>query len=495
MTQSDSITNSIQHVYYKATERNNKKRVWMQGLKLEESGFSCGERFRTEYSTNEGTITLVADKNGDRVVSGRKRKNSSTEAIVELFNTATLKVLGDANRVRADFYNGSIVISIHHHDRKQEEREARLIESIKQGTITKGSLCTGIGMAALAGHQGLSEGGLKSSLEWIVDRERKYLQVAFENNDAVTSRTKIFEASLEEIEPELLTPVDHMQVSLPCTGHSKSGKSKNKLANAESHKTDATALFGLVKIIEAVNPSIIVSENVPEARNSASYTLLKAYLDALGYNIHETELNNQQSGSLEKRKRYWFVAVSKGLVDFDINTIKTYDRQYSTVGDIIEAGHEWSDNQYLKDKAISDLAMGKGFANRNLITHESTSVNTIGRHYQKRRSTEPMLVNEAGKESLLSVNECAKVKSCPLGLIEGVVASTAYQGLGQGIDYNQGRGIAHCIGEYMMSLVLTVSHGIKREAVKTAVFAASAAKVTVGMQGSQSQHLEQQALF
>jgi DNA (cytosine-5)-methyltransferase 1 len=442
----------IQVSYYKATEKQNKKRVWMQGLKLEAAGFTYETKYTTQYNIDTGTITLAVDPSGDRKVSGRK-KGDNVEAIVEVFNAKTLEVLGDVERVRVDFYNGKLVITAHHHDTKQEEREARLKRNLSKGIIKTGSLCTGIGMAAMAEHQGFKEAGIQSSLEWIVDRESKYLQVAVDNNNAVCDGTKIFEASLEELEPELLTPVDHLQFSMGCTGHGKAGKAKNKNALAESHKTDATSLFGVVKIIEAVNPSVITSENVVEAKNSATYILLKSYLEVLGYDVQEVTLNNGQSGSFEARNRYWFVAVSKGIKGFDINTITQYEPQYNQLGDILEGGHTWSDNQYLKDKAITDKEAGKGFK-RNLVNSESTSVNTIGRFYQKRRSCEPMLQNDEGKESLLSVNEVAKVKSCPLSLIKGVVASTAYQGLGQGIDFNQGRGIANAIGKFLKGVVV-----------------------------------------
>lgn len=442
---------ALQHSYYTARQKGNSKRVWMQGLRLSDAGFAHGTSYRTEYNLESSTITLILDENGDRKVSGRK-KGDSVDPIVELFNAKTFEVLGDCNRVRADFYHGKVVISIHKFESKQQERETRLIKNLKKGVLKKGSLCTGIGMAALADYTGLKESGIQSSLEWVVDRESKYLRVGLDNNEAVTHNTTLFESTLEELEPHLLSPVDHIQFSLACTGHGKAGKAKNQNTIAEEHKKDATGIFGLVKIIEAVNPSILVSENVIEAKNSATYILLKLYLDTLGYNIHEKTLDNDQSGSFENRTRYWFVAVSKGLKDFDIDTIQTYEPTIKTMADIMEDEHTWADNTYLKEKAIRDEKAGKGFK-RNLITPESTSVNTIGRHYQKKRSCEPMLVREDGKEALLSVTEVAKVKSCPVSLVKGVVAITAYEGLGQGIDFNQGRGIAHALGCYLKQLL------------------------------------------
>lgn len=437
-----------QHSYAKIADYRGARRVWLEGLRLAACGFDKGAKYNTVYNVGSGTIKLILDDDGSRAVSGRKKGDGYTP-IVDICNADLVKVTGDAQRVRVDFEAGAITITVHHHDAKQAARETAFLNNINGGGITEGSLCAGIGVATAAIHAGLTENGVKSSVSWVVDRERKYLQVAADNNKALSADTVLFEASLEELEPELLAPVDLVQVSLPCTGHSLAGKSKNKIATAEEHATDATALIGLINIINGINPAVIVSENVKEARNSASYLLLKGYLVQLGYNIHEIELDETQAGSLEKRARYWFIAVSAGIDSLDVEKIIKYERSAATVGDILEPvaddAASWSDNQYLKDKAISDKAAGKGFANRCLITGDSVNVNTIGRHYNKRRSTEPMLTRPDGKERLLTPVEHARVKGVPASLVAGLPATTAHEGLGQGITWNQGRGIGALI--------------------------------------------------
>ena len=86
--------------------------------------------------------------------------------------------------------------------------------------------------------------------------------------------TQIFTASLEELEPGCRVR-ECAECFAPCTGHSNSGKAKNKIKNAEQHKTDATAVFGFMRIVQShVNP-VIVSENVPQAQDSATYQLNK----------------------------------------------------------------------------------------------------------------------------------------------------------------------------------------------------------------------------
>lgn len=444
----------LQHTYTKVTEQRGVKRLWLQGLRLEACGFAKGARYRVDLDADTGRLFLVLDAFGPRAVSGKQR-GERWEPIVDLCNADVVRLVGDATRVRVDFERGRLCFSVSHLDRKLAEREARFRREIESGRLTEGTLCAGIGMATAALHEGLSTSGVRSSVSWIVDRERRYLQVAADNNAAVTDGTVLFEATLEEIEPQLLSPVSILQASLPCTGHSPAGKAKNKIVNAEDHRTDATAVFGFMRVVEATMPSVIVSENVIPARHSATYALIRAMLETLDYRLHEIELGPEQSGAVEVRKRWWLVAVSKGLPQIDLSTIPMFAAHYANLGTLLEPIGEddprWSDNQYLKDKQRRDAEAGKGFAQRQLVTGESERIGTAGRGYSKRRSTEPMLVRADGKERLLTPIELARAHGAPESLIAGTSDQVAYEGLGQGIDWMQAVGIGQvvardCIG-------------------------------------------------
>lgn len=438
----------LQHSYVSVTKQRNERRIWLQGLRLTQAGFDKGERYRVDYDMDTHTIQLVKDPHGNRLVSGRK-KMDGYDPIIDLCNAEITQITQGVTRVRVDLTHGQITITTHHFESKKAEREDRLKTHLQQGFITKGDLCVGIGMAAGALKQGFDEQGLKTRLEWVVDRERRYLQVACDNNLAISQDTVLFEATLEELEPSLLRPVDLVQVSLPCTGHSIAGKSKNKIKMAEQHSTDATAIFGLMRTIECCNPSIIVSENVREAQNSATYILLKGMLEQMGYKIHEIVLDNKKSGSFECRVRYWFVAVSDTITQIDLNNIPAFTRRYQQLSDLLESISDddpmWSDNTYLKDKQERDKAAGKGFANRQLVTGKDTVIGAVGKGYAKRRSTEPFIIRGDGKERLLTPVEHARVKSAPEKLVENIPMTLAHEGLGQGIDWNQGRGIAQLL--------------------------------------------------
>ncbi|KZX57740.1 hypothetical protein A3709_19135 [Halioglobus sp. HI00S01] len=417
----------------------------MEGRILERAGFNPGVRYERTIDAQNRFIELRICDTGNLVVSERKSKNMP---IIEINNRAIAPVTDGAEELRIDAAQNVIRISVESLTRKQREREERFHSEIAEGRITKGTVCSGIGMSTLALSDAFTVSGLIAQQKWVVDREGKYNQIAWDNNPAVTDATTIFTASLEQIEPELLGPVSVLNASLPCTGFSVSGRSKNKIAHPEEHATDATAVFGFMKIVEGVNPSIIVSENVKPAQTSATYTLIKSYLYVLGYNVFEVNLDNEQSGCFQKRPRYWFVAVSKGLGSIDLNNVPKFAREYGELRELMDDvpadSPAWSQNQYLKDKAIRDKEAGKYFQ-RNLINESTTEFGTINRTYARKQSTPPMWQREDGMERLLTANEIARSMACPESLVDGCSQTRAIEGLGQGVDMNQCRGIGLAI--------------------------------------------------
>ena len=443
---------ALQYGYYSVTESKGSPRIWLQGGNLEGSNFTKGTPYEVIYNIDTRTIIYRVLKQAtakSRVVSGRLKPNGKYTPIIDLATFDLLDVTQGAKKIRADFYVDEVHICVHHMETKQKAREQRLKDNLeKKGEITKGVLCCGIGMSSAAGHDGLAKMGIKSRTEFIVDRERRYLDVAHANNHSVTSDTTIFEATLEELEPELLGFVDMLSVSLPCTGHSPAGKAKNKLKNAEEHLTDATAVFGLMRVIDACQPSIIVSENVVSARNSATYILIKSMLDICGYYVNEVELDSKDTHSIENRSRYWFVATSKGLPQVDLTNFPSFYRSYDVLGDLLENvpldSKMWKSTAEKVRKAAVNKANGKNFG-FNLVDGSVKNIGVCGRFYQKDRASEAHLAGVNDTMRLLTVNELCLAQSAPIHLVADTVAGTAYEGLGQGVDFRQGLGVYQMI--------------------------------------------------
>ena len=96
----------------------------------------------------------------------------------------------------------------------------------------------------------------------------------------------------------------------PCQDFSSAGK-RNERANAR-----LTQAFA--HIATAVNPLVIVMENVPRARLSQSYSEARATLKENGYGITETVLDASYCGVPQRRKRFFCVAFrgrEDGLLD------------------------------------------------------------------------------------------------------------------------------------------------------------------------------------
>lgn len=431
----------IQISYSKVTEQRGQKRLWLEGGRLEKAGFAHGEAFVSVLDVERRTLTLELHFMGDRQVSGRKRKGSDTYTpILDLCNAEIARLVGTGERVKVTYYQGKIVIALHHEELQREEREARTKAAIATGVVKTGTVCAGAGISTAAVHQGLKQEGLIAQCEWMVDVDGRYLEIADANNPVVTENTKLVVATVEEIDSGDLSPVDILNVSLPCDIHASCGKAKKGLASAEEDPS-ITSVFGLVQVIKATRPSVIISENVVEAKTSAAYLMIRAELVRLGYRLSESVLNGSDAGSIENRERYWFVAVSKGLPQIALEQLLPEPRRFGVVAELLEDTTEtrsaYRHYEYLDIKEARDKAAGKGFR-QQLITPDAVSVGCIGKGYQKVRSTEPRLVGPDGTSRLFTVKEHCRLKGIPEDLLQGCLPTIGHEAAGQSVLWGHG---------------------------------------------------------
>ena len=455
------------------TDKRNQKRIWLEGLKMESCGFAKGESYTTIFDVQKRSLSLVLDENGPRKVSGRK-KNGKVLPIIEIANAQVTrhieKVMGNVNRVRVTFTYNRIDISVHHEDRKQVDRETQIKESIAQGLLTEATVCAGGTVSCMALHQGFEMAGIKSTCEFLVEMEGKYIQSAMNNNPYITDDTTIFEATLEELEPELIKDVldardlkgiDVLNFSLPCTGASQAGRAKNGNKLAEEHSSAGTAVVGLLQIIHATNPCVVISENVPQFAESATHAILRSYFEKTGYVIQEAVLGKEM-GAFEDRKRHIMIGISKGIAEtFDMQHIKPSGTPPVTLAEIMDDIPEdspvWKTYDYLKEKEVRDKAEGKSFA-RQIVTPDAESIGTIGRGYFKARSTEPFIQHPTDPERsrLLTVDEHARAKGIPEDLVAGQSQTTAHEILGQSVLFPVFKSIGALIGAHLNEIDLSI---------------------------------------
>lgn len=425
------MSNQTTYTACKQTKRG--LRIWIEGQKLSLAGFSPDTAYTTLYDGVAKRIDLLVDPEGAKRVT-KSTRNGSPRPIIDLTSKMVDSVFEAGERLRVTFTPGHIAIELHHEAQSQSDREQRFQQRSAGGTLLKASMFTGGGVSTEAIAEAITDSGLSSKMAWVCECETKYIEAAGQNCLAIDDDTAFLVGMAEEIEPQLFTEVDVLSFSMPCAGFSTAGKAKHK-QTSEQHS--GTALFGVINAIKASNPAVIISENVVEAQGSPIYQLLVAELERTGYRVFEQVLDQRHTGTIEKRSRYWMVAISEGIAPESLELPEVVQNR-PAISSILEANpdEEWCENEYLKQKEQRDIAAGKGFR-RQLITGFEDSCGTIGRFYSKKRSTEPFVVNAEGLERLFTPVEHARVKSIPERMIEGLSKTTAHEILGQSVDYRQ----------------------------------------------------------
>lgn len=443
--------------YHDLKKKDNNRRIWLEGEPLLRAGFIPGDYYQSSMDLDTLSVTLshVPDSLEARELHkkrqvhkiSRRQMNGWVKPIIDICNAEITSLFGEACRFRAQAFTDHIIFSIHPEDAKRIKRESRLLNHINDGYITKGDAFVGIGVSTHAIHEGFKRAGLKTQQKWAVEIDARYLDVACQNNPSIFKHAHMFVSSVEEVEKDLLEPVDAFGFSMPCTNHSAQGVTKKMLKNAEEGG-EVTALFGTIAMIQAVNPAILFSENVPRAKGSVTYNILLKELTRLGYDYEEMILDESHGGSLEKRRRYWFVAYSKGLgIDKTKLMPLTQNKVHACLGDVLETEDEpssWHDLTKFEVRQKKNEESNRNFK-MNLVDEKSTSVSTIGRLYSKHQISNPHITNNKGQYRLLSPVEHARVKRVPESLIKHCSDTTAHEGLGQGILYLQAVGLAQAI--------------------------------------------------
>lgn len=331
------------------------------------------------------------------------------------------------------------------------------------GALTMGSICVGGGISTHALKDGLGRQGVDTYSEWVIDIEEKYLQSAKDNTRAIDDETVIVCGSLTDVEVEMLTPVNVLNISLPCTGFSTSGRSKNQLKDPESHKTAGTTVLRAIEIIEKLMPPLIVNENVVPFASSATASLMAGRLRELGYNIQDG-IYGGEMGTLEDRKRSIMVATHPDL-DVDLDLLMPLYTKQASVSDVLEDidldDPQWRKFEYLHEKEARDKAAGKGFA-QQLLRGDEDSVGVMGRGYLKARSTEPRLMHptDPGLSRLFTAVEHARMQQVPPELVANLPRGRAHEILGQGVSYALFVALGALFGQETNELTKRVSGNI-----------------------------------
>lgn len=440
-------------IYTKIGENRGKLRLWVQGQKMAHNGVQVGAKYDVEASAQ--MIRMVFSPDGSRTVS-RKVRNGSELPVIDL-NTHQVSEAFKANdRVRVVIRENAIEVTLHHCQRAKQAREHRVLSKLRLGEpLVMGSICHGGGVLDHAIHTGLQQAGISSVLGFANELEEAYLDASMRNNPIWDPNSIAINGPMQDVEWRNLLRsfegIDVLKAGLPCTGASLSGRAKNGLKFAEQHETAGSLFVAFLKAIEILKPGVIVLENVPPYQTTISYHVITSVLAEMDYVITDAVLCGSEFGALEHRKRLCMVAVSTGLPSMSLDTLQKPGASTLRLGDLLDTMPDddpmWKTYDYLQAKQERDVAAGKGFR-RQILTPDATKVGTIGRSYNKARSTEPFLAHPSGdgRSRLFTVAEHARIKTIPSTLVEGVSNTIGHEILGQSVIHNVFASVGNWLG-------------------------------------------------
>ena len=445
----------LQQSFVKLSPHKGGRRLWIQGLRLEEAGYGIATSYAIEYDRQESRVTLKLSRYGEKKVS-RKKVGDRYYPLIDLVNQELARIFVGVEQVQVELHEGVIVIQYHHLDKARIERERVLWDRLRSGFVIRtGSMAHGAGILDYYLHRGMEDCGIRAGMVWAVEMENSYLQSSLNNNPIWAYESQAIEGRIEDVDSRELQKPDMLIAGLPCTGASKAGRSKNKLRYAEAHESAGTAFLGWLMAIRDQSPAILVLENVVEYRNTVSMHLIRETLEHWRYKVHEV-IVGRELGAFEDRKRFCMIAVSEGI-DFQFDLEPVRERE-ATLGEILEdvplEAKCWNRCDYLHRKEEKDKAAGKGFS-MQIVDENSIKVGTIGRQYHKWRSTEPLVRHptDPNLKRLLTVNEIAKVKGIDASLVKGMSRTKQIEMLGQSVlgavFQAVGRNIAQCLIQQM----------------------------------------------
>lgn len=431
-----------QITYAKIGKANNNSRLWLEGLRLNDVGFTRGTPFRFTSIPELSTVLLdkCPESQKTNTVSGKKRANlDEYKPVIDINNKDLTSVLGDFDTVRVMYYANRLLVQAHTNELNARTAIEDLEINTKARKLTMGVIGVGGGVFSAAIKEGLKDTNIDLETSWMIDIENKYLQNNIDNTQNVSDNTIIVEGDASDVEVNLLTPVNIFMISNACTGLSPAGKAKNQLEHAEEHKKSGLMVLKTLEIIEKYMPPVIWHENVIQFESSASAALFAGKLKQLGYNIQWGRYGGEM-GTLEERKRSIICATHKSL-NFDMAhhllPVMEKEQKLKDVMDNVPLDSDtWKPYTYLVEKAVRDKEAGKGFMPQH-FTGDEPAISVLRAGIHKVGSTDPLFIHPENPKlfRLPTVGEHARFMKIPESIVANQSATVAHEILGQSGSY------------------------------------------------------------
>lgn len=446
-------------------EHRGAPRLYIDTVALEAFGFEPGASFSVHVDDESKRVRVTLDAQGTHRVSQKRRPNGKSVPVIDLNSTKALALLAGAGLVRVVMLAGCLHVLAVASARKALQRLDRLEGRIEQDEPLRiASVAFGAGVTASAVHEGLATAGIRSSLCLVDEISPEYIEVALANNKLVTPATVVCNMPMQEAVADdwlvqKIGTCDLLELGIPCSGASRAGAAKRGLKMMEDHPVVGHLVASVIQWIAALQPALILAENVVPYRDTASASILRRWLKDAGYAVTEMELDARDFGSLEARVR-WFLVAHPSELNFDVesmrmeSSVSTTGRLSSILDDVPLDDASYRRVEYLQAKEKRDLREGKGFR-MQLLEATATEVPTLRKGYHKGGSTDPRIRHPFNPElsRLMTPGEHAKLKAIDESLIQGLCSTIAHQVCGQSVDTRPVKAIGRELGKALRRLL------------------------------------------
>lgn len=438
-------------------EHRGAPRLYLDTTALATAGFTPGVAIDFfPGAVDEARLTIRVASQGKRKVS-RKQRGHREVPVIDINSHEDLQPFAAAGLVRVVIEAGAVHVLLPASVRKAMARSARLAARLALGQpVRTAGIAFGAGIASGALHAGLAAGGLSSELALANEICEEYLDIGRQANPVVANTTTTVAMPMQEFAQDdwllrRIQTVEILEAGIPCSGASRAGAAKMGLTRMEDHPHVGHLIGATLQVIAALQPAILVVENVETYRHTASAAILRAWLRDAGYAVAETVLNARDFGSLEARIR-WFLVAYPPELPLDLKEMVPEDTARPCLGDLLDpigaADERYRRVDYLKDKQERDADSGKHFG-MQLLTPASTLVPVLRKGYHKGGSTDPRLLHptDPQRSRLLTATEHARIKGISPDLVDGVPETTAHQVCGQSVDVRPVQAIGRRIAQ------------------------------------------------
>lgn len=345
----------------KIGESRNVARVWLEGEKLLRAGVEIGQKYALHINEALGRVDMrpaPAGYVGDTFTVSKRERNGVVAPLFEIRSDVFAKLFGLSEKVRVVIRQARIVITKCALATKIAERVKRFKDNIAANKLAVISLFHGGGVLDRALHSGLAKAGVGSYVQVGVELEDEFLDSSLRNNpelfndDSITICGDLKDVNLYSGN---IPQSDIISAGIPCTGASRSGRSKLKTSCAEEHPAAGSMFVDFLDWVKASNPAVCWIENVPEYQTTSSMMVIRSVLISLGYIIKEAILDGNDFGALERRRRMVMFATTPGIADeFSFDCVVPLKTKPATLRAIIEDipldSDRWKPFDYLAAK-------------------------------------------------------------------------------------------------------------------------------------------------